>query len=98
MLMNCFDAFAEMPTQMVTRPIFQKQTAYKLFRPAALSIANTIADLPFSAVRVLLFNIIAYFMSGLYRSGGAFWTFHILIYVAFLCMQGEHTLSIERWY
>ena len=89
MLMNCLDAFAEMPTQMVTRPIFLKQTSYKLFRPAALSLANTIADLPFSIVRILLFDIIVYFMTGLVRNGGAFWTFHILIYMAFLTMQGE---------
>ncbi|KAG8903275.1 hypothetical protein FRB99_003542 [Tulasnella sp. 403] len=88
MLMNCLDAFAEMPTQMVGRPIFLKQTGYKLFRPAALSLANTVADIPFSAVRIFLFNIVAYFMTGLYRSGSAFWTFHLLIYVAFLTMQG----------
>lgn len=88
MLMNALDAFAEMPTQMASRSIFMKQTSYRLFRPGALSLANTIADIPFSTVRILLYNIIAYFMTGLYRNGGAFWTFHLLIYTAFLTMQG----------
>ncbi|KAG9049168.1 hypothetical protein FS837_010987 [Tulasnella sp. UAMH 9824] len=88
MIMTCLDAFGEMPTQMVGRPIFLKQTGYKLFRPGALSLANTLADLPFSAIRVLLFNIIVYFMTGLRRNAGGFFTFHILIYVAFLAMQG----------
>ncbi|KAG9038328.1 hypothetical protein FRB95_001740 [Tulasnella sp. JGI-2019a] len=88
MILNAFDAFGEMPTQMVTRPIFLKQTAYKLFRPAALSIANTVADIPFSLTRVFVFNIILYFMTGLHRSGGAFFTFHFLVWIAFLTMQG----------
>ncbi|KAG9009142.1 hypothetical protein FRB94_012414 [Tulasnella sp. JGI-2019a] len=87
MILNALDAFGEMPTQMVTRPIFLKQTAYKLFRPAALSIANTVADIPFSLTRVFIFNVILYFMTGLYRSGGAFWTFHLLVWMAFLTMQ-----------
>ncbi|KAG8926047.1 hypothetical protein FRC00_003339, partial [Tulasnella sp. 408] len=72
MIMTCLDAFGEMPTQMVGRPIFLKQTGYKLFRPGALSFANTLADLPFSAVRVLLFNIIVYFMTGLRRNAGGY--------------------------
>lgn len=88
MLMNCLDAFAEMPTQMIGRPIFLKQTSYKMFAPAALSIANTIADLPFGAIRIFVFDVLVYFMTDLYRSGAAFWTFHLLIYVAFLTMQG----------
>jgi len=92
MLVNCLDAFAEMPTQMVGRPIFFKQTSYKLFRPAALSLANTLADLPFSAIRILVFNIIVYFMANLRRSAGAFWIFHLFVYVAFLTLQGMRIL------
>lgn len=42
----------------------------------------------FSAVRVLIFNIVVYFMSGLYRSAGAFFTFHLFNYIAYLVMQG----------
>ncbi|KAG9049169.1 hypothetical protein FS837_010988 [Tulasnella sp. UAMH 9824] len=88
MIMACWQAFGEMPTQVVGRPIFLKQTGYKLFRPGALSIANTLADMPFSAVRFFLFNVIVYFMTGLRRTAGAFFTFHIFIYLEFLTMQG----------
>jgi len=59
-----------------------------MYRPSAIAVANTLADMPFSALRVLLFNIIVYFMSGLHRSGGAFWTFHLFNYLAYLVMQG----------
>ena len=63
------------------------QTSYSMYRPSAIAVANTLADMPFSALRVLLFNIIVYFMSGLHRSGGAFWTFHLFNYLAYLVMQ-----------
>ncbi|KAF9270866.1 hypothetical protein L218DRAFT_889741 [Marasmius fiardii PR-910] len=88
LLTTCLDAFQEMPTQMFGRPILYKQTNYGMYRPSAVAIANTLADIPFSALRVLLFNICVYFMSGLTRSAGAFFTFHLFTYLAFLVMQG----------
>ena len=51
-------------------------------------MGNTLADLPFSATRVLIFNIIVYFMTNLNRSAGGFFTFHLFNYVAYLAMQG----------
>jgi hypothetical protein len=59
-----------------------------MYRPSAIALANFFADLPFSASRVLMFNIIVYFLSGMYRSAGAFFTFHLFNYLAYLVMQG----------
>ena len=64
------------------------QTSYCLYRPSAVTLANFVSDLPFSASRVLLFNIIIYFLSGLHRSAGAFLTFYLLNYTCYLCIQG----------
>ncbi|KAI5119991.1 hypothetical protein M0805_004434 [Coniferiporia weirii] len=88
MLTSCLDAFNELPMQMLGRPILHKQTAYGFYRPGAMSLANAFADLPFSAVRVFVFNIIVYFMPHLSRSAGGFFTFHLFTYFAFLAMQG----------
>lgn len=88
LLTTCLDAFGELPLQMLGRPILRKQTSYSMYRPSATALANTIADLPFSAVRVLIFNIIVYFMTKLDRSAGGFFTFHLFNYVAYLSMQG----------
>ncbi|ETW86763.1 ABC transporter [Heterobasidion irregulare TC 32-1] len=63
-------------------------TSYSLYRPSAIALANTLADMPFSAVRLFLYDIIVYFMAHLYRSGGAFWIFHLFNYIAFLAIQG----------
>jgi ATP-binding cassette subfamily G (WHITE) protein 2 (SNQ2) len=77
-----------MPMQMMGRPIIKKQTGYGFYRPAAIQIANTLADMPFSATRILIYDIIIYFMTHLSRSAGGFFTFHLVNYVAFLTMQG----------
>jgi ATP-binding cassette subfamily G (WHITE) protein 2 (SNQ2) len=77
-----------MPMQMIGRPIMKKQTGYGFYRPAALQIANTLADMPFSATRILIYDIIIYFMTHLARSAAGFFTFHFTNYIAFLAMQG----------
>ncbi|EKM61431.1 uncharacterized protein PHACADRAFT_248034 [Phanerochaete carnosa HHB-10118-sp] len=88
LLTCCLDTFGELPAQMMGRPILKKQTSYCLYRPAATVLANTLADMPFSFVRVTIYNIIIYFMTGLDRSAGAFFTFELMVYLAYLTMQG----------
>ncbi|EMD42318.1 hypothetical protein CERSUDRAFT_79900 [Gelatoporia subvermispora B] len=88
MLTCALDTFGEMPVQMLGRPILKKQTNYSFYRPAAIVIANTLADIPFSAVRIFIYDLIIYFMAGLARSAGGFFTFHLFTYMAFLTMQG----------
>lgn len=53
-----------------------------------MTVANTLADIPFSAVRILIYDIIVYFMCNLARSGGGFWTFHLFNNLAYIAMQG----------
>ncbi|KAL5519561.1 SNQ2_2 [Sanghuangporus vaninii] len=84
----CLDAFSELPTQMTGRPILHKQTAYGFYRPAAVALSNTLADLPFNMSRIFIFNVIVYFMPKLARSAGGFFTFHLLVQIGFLSMQG----------
>jgi ATP-binding cassette subfamily G (WHITE) protein 2 (SNQ2) len=64
------------------------QTSYSLYRPSALALGNGLSDLPFSVVRVLVYDVIIYFIAHLRRTGAAFWTFHLFNYMAFLTIQG----------
>jgi ATP-binding cassette subfamily G (WHITE) protein 2 (SNQ2) len=66
-----------------------------MYRPSAIALANTFADLPFSAARVLIFNIPVYFMTNLNRSAGGFWTFHLFNYIAYLTMQGTQCFNTD---
>ncbi|CAE6460847.1 unnamed protein product [Rhizoctonia solani] len=86
LLFNALNAFSELPAMMMGRPILYKQLSYRFYRASALSVAQTITDIPLTAIRILLFSIIIYFMCGLERSAGAFFTFYLFIYVTFLAM------------
>ena len=46
-----------------------------------------LADIPFSATRVFIYNVVIYFMTRLDRSAGGFWTYHLVVYLTFLAMQ-----------
>jgi ATP-binding cassette subfamily G (WHITE) protein 2 (SNQ2) len=58
-----------------------------MYRRAAYPIANMLADLPFSATRVFIYNVVIYFMTRLDRSARGFWTYHLIVYLIFLVMQ-----------
>ena len=59
-----------------------------MHRRAAFPLANLLSDLPFSAVCIFTYNVTIYFMTGLHRSAGAFWTFRLTSYTTYLSMQG----------
>ncbi|KAG9100824.1 hypothetical protein FRC06_003645 [Ceratobasidium sp. 370] len=87
LLFNAISAFSELPAMMIGRPILYKQLSYRFYRASALSVAQTITDIPLTSIRILLFSIIVYFMCGLERSAGAFFTFYLFIYLTFLAMS-----------
>ncbi|KAF4626552.1 hypothetical protein G7Y89_g11606 [Cudoniella acicularis] len=86
LLFNAFQAFSELASTMIGRPIVNKHKAYTFHRPSALWIAQIIVDLAFSATQILIFSIIVYFMCGLVRDAGAFFTFYIVIVCGYLAM------------
>ncbi|OAA68063.1 ABC-2 type transporter [Niveomyces insectorum RCEF 264] len=79
LLFNAFEAFSELSTVMLGRGVLNKHRAYAFHRPSALWIAQIIVDQAFAITRILVFCIIVYFASNLYRSAGAFFTFFLLI-------------------
>ncbi|KAB5583021.1 ABC-2 type transporter-domain-containing protein [Coniochaeta sp. 2T2.1] len=79
LLFNAFQAFAELPSTMIGRPIVNKHKAYAFHRPSALWIAQIFVDQAFSASQIMLFSIIVYFMTNLVRTAGAFFTFYLLL-------------------
>lgn len=79
LLFNAFQAFSELAGTMTGRAIVNKHKAYAFHRPSALWIAQIIVDQAFAASQILVFSIIVYFMSGLVREAGAFFTFYLMI-------------------
>ncbi|KAJ3509488.1 hypothetical protein NM208_g15661 [Fusarium decemcellulare] len=79
LLFNAFQAFSELAGTMTGRSIVNKHKAYAFHRPSALWIAQIFVDQAFAASQILVFSIIVYFMSGLVREAGAFFTFYLMI-------------------
>ncbi|KAH8808575.1 ABC-2 type transporter-domain-containing protein [Xylogone sp. PMI_703] len=86
LLFNAFQAFSELASTMLGRPIVNKHKAYTFHRPSALWIAQIIVDTAFAATQILIFSIMVYFMCGLVLDAGAFFTFYLLIISGYLCM------------
>ncbi|KUI69206.1 ABC transporter G family member 11 [Cytospora mali] len=79
LLFNAFQAFSELGGVMTGRAVVNKHKSYAFHRPSALWIAQIIVDQAFAASQILVFSIIVYFMTDLYRSAGAFFTFYLMI-------------------
>ncbi|KAE8553136.1 hypothetical protein EYB25_004517 [Talaromyces marneffei] len=86
LLFNAFQAFAELGSTMLGRPIVNKHKAFTFHRPSALWIAQILVDTAFATAQILVFSIIVYFMCGLVLDAGAFFTFVLLIVSGYLCM------------
>ena len=86
LLFNAFQAFGELASTMIGRPIVNKHRAYTFHRPSALWIAQIIVDLAFAAVKIFVFSVMVYFMCHLVRDAGAFFTFYLVVICGYLGM------------
>ncbi|KAL1625652.1 ATP-binding cassette transporter snq2 [Diplodia seriata] len=86
LLFNAFEAFSELASTMVGRPIINKHRAYTFHRPSALWIAQIMVDTVFASAKILVFSIMVYFMCGLVLDAGAFFTFVLIIISGYLSM------------
>lgn len=87
LLFNSLTAFAELPTQMMGRPILARQTSFAFYRPSALILSQLLADMPFGIPRATIFVIILYFMAGLERTAGAFFTAWFIVIVSYYAFR-----------
>ncbi|KAF2646908.1 hypothetical protein P280DRAFT_21301 [Massarina eburnea CBS 473.64] len=86
LLFNAFQAFSELASTMLGRPIVNKHRAFTFHRPSALWIAQIGVDLLFSTIQIFMFSIIVYFMTDLVRDAGAFFIFVLMIVTGYLAM------------
>lgn len=86
LLFNAFQAFGELASTMIGRPIVNKHRAYTFHRPSALWIAQIVVDLAFATVQITIFSIMVYFMCGLALDPGAFFIYVLMILSGYLAM------------
>ncbi|CAI4057848.1 hypothetical protein SKDZ_04G2390 [Saccharomyces kudriavzevii ZP591] len=61
------------------RPILQKHKGYSLYHPSAEAIGSTLAAFPFRMIGLTCFFIILFFLSGLHRTAGSFFTIYLFL-------------------
>jgi ATP-binding cassette subfamily G (WHITE) protein 2 (SNQ2) len=86
LLFNAFQAFGELASTMLGRPIVNKHRSFTFHRPSALWIAQIIIDMAFAAMQIFVFSVMVYFMCGLAQDAGGFFTFYLIIVSGYLCM------------
>jgi ATP-binding cassette subfamily G (WHITE) protein 2 (PDR) len=69
------------------RPIVENQARYAFYAPFTEYLSSMIMDFPNKIATSLLFNIPIYFMTGLQRTAGAFFTFYLFSFVTMLAMS-----------
>ncbi|KAJ2791803.1 ATP-binding cassette transporter snq2 [Coemansia linderi] len=86
LLFNSLTSLSEIPKAVSGRQVVYKHKALAMYHPAALSLAQTINDIPFSMFQVLMFGSILYWATALQRTGGRFLAFLLILYVGCLCL------------
>ncbi|KAJ2369134.1 ATP-binding cassette transporter snq2, partial [Coemansia sp. RSA 2607] len=93
LLFHTLTVEAEMPKAFSGREVVYKHKAFAMYHPAALSLAQTIVDIPFVIVNIMAFSIILYFVTGLDRTAGQFFTFVLYLVVGSLCITAFYRLA-----
>ncbi|ETN44469.1 uncharacterized protein HMPREF1541_10139 [Cyphellophora europaea CBS 101466] len=86
-LVNTLMSVAEIPAVFAQRPIVEKHTQYALYHPSSEALAGVIADFPVKMLTSTLFGVILYFLAGLKKEAGAFFTFYLFTTGTMLTMS-----------
>ncbi|OQE34548.1 hypothetical protein PENCOP_c017G05487 [Penicillium coprophilum] len=86
-LLNAFSSALEILTLYAQRPIVEKQARYAFYHPFAEALASMLCDTPYKLINSFTFNIPLYFMTGLRREGGAFFTFWLFSIITTFTMS-----------
>ncbi|KAJ2232407.1 ATP-binding cassette transporter snq2 [Coemansia sp. RSA 1722] len=86
LLFNSLTAQAEIPKAITGREVVYKHKAFAMYHPAALSLAQTVVDIPFMVIQIIAFSCILYFATGLERTAGQFFIFVLYLFIGCLCL------------
>ena len=79
-------ALGEVTDSFTGRPVLAKHRSFALYHPAAVVLAQVIADAPVLLFQVIQFSTVLYWMTGLRGTAAAFFTFLLISYLNALTM------------
>ncbi|KAK3335080.1 ABC-2 type transporter-domain-containing protein [Neurospora tetraspora] len=74
------------------RAVVERHKAYAFYRPSAVNFARAIVDFPLLLAQVIIFSLIVYFMTGLDRDPGKFFTYALLIFTTTYCLTALYRM------
>lgn len=86
LLFNSLTSMSEIPKAIEGRQVVYKHKALAMYHPSALSLAQTVVDLPFTLFQIVVFGSILYWTSGLEAQAGNFFAFLLFLYIGCLCL------------
>ncbi|KAL6357064.1 hypothetical protein LRP88_10681 [Fusarium phalaenopsidis] len=85
-LYNALIALSEVTDSFTGRPILAKHRSFALYHPAAICIAQVVADFPILLFQVTHFGLVLYFMVGLKTTAAAFFTYLVTNFMTAMSM------------
>ncbi|KAM0307410.1 hypothetical protein ACHAPM_000125 [Fusarium culmorum] len=86
LLSNSLVSMSEVTDSFTGRPVLLKHKSFAMYHPAAFCIAQIAADIPIILMQVTTFSVVEYFMVGLTRTAGHFFTFWIILVAITMCI------------
>ncbi|KAG6909484.1 hypothetical protein DXG01_017206 [Tephrocybe rancida] len=80
-------SMAEIPALYAQRPIVHRHKIAALYHPFIEALALTLVDVPITFITTFLFGTILYFMVGLQRTAGQFFTFYLFVFSMSITMK-----------
>ncbi|CCM02003.1 uncharacterized protein FIBRA_04077 [Fibroporia radiculosa] len=88
LLFSALSTMAEIPALFIQRPIVLRHSRAAMYHPFVEALALTLVDVPITAVTIIIYCIVLYFLVGLQQSAGQFFIFLLFIYIMTLTMKG----------
>lgn len=86
LLFNSLSAQAEIPKSITGREVVYKHKSFAMYHPAALSLAQTVVDIPFILLQVIFFSVILYWTTGLSATAAQFFVYMLYLFTGCLCL------------
>lgn len=83
---------SELNKAVAGRIVIQRHKNYAFYRPSAVAIARSVADLPVLLVETALFSVIMYFLATFEVNAGKFWIYFLLVFVNTYCTTALYRL------
>ncbi|KZT66729.1 hypothetical protein DAEQUDRAFT_714433 [Daedalea quercina L-15889] len=90
LMFAAISTMAEIPALFVQRPIVRRHARAAMYHPFVETFALTLVDVPITAVTLILFSIILYFLVGLQQNAGKFFIFLLFVFAM--------TITMKAWF